>query len=77
LSARNEELLYSYRRLRDFKPITDDRIKDGKIKFSDYLDLARNDMITTLSQNSEIQSIEGFDVLVSQLDEAVDNTDKI
>ena len=77
LSARNEELLYSYRRLRDFKPITNDRIKDGKIKFSNYLDLARNDMITTLSQNSEIQSIEGFDVLVSQLDEAVDNTDKI
>ena len=82
LSATNEELKYSYEKLRSYSKIqdgVDDNILSGNIKFASLLDLAENDLrnIIESKEKNNIRNKEDFKSAHTVLDSAEDTSDKL
>lgn len=81
ISATNEEIQYSYKKLRKYVPEVDgfDNITDGKLQFHNLLELAENDLETELNKEGvgQLSGRSDIKTLKTVLDNAVDNSEKL
>lgn len=80
MSAKNEELLYSYKKLAKYAKVQDDEedyILNGKIEFCDQLDLVQNELTQILSTQEPLYGRADYRSSKTQLESAVNVEDKI
>lgn len=80
MSAKNEELLYCYKKLANYAKVgenEEDYILNGKVQFSDQVDLFSNDLETVLQSEDKFYGKGDVESLKTGLEQARTNEEKI